>query len=229
MTDGLVDGTHDHCPGTWPDRAPKDLALRLADALLYPDCRPDDLWDEIGDWLNANEVAAPCFPSDSMVAAPDTTGGYTKFRTVSQSGSATALTRLIYSSHHSDLDIEVFDNILSKSRENNARDSITGALVISEDGFMQLLQGSRCAVGQCFFRIMMDNRHDQIQVVSCGDVNQRLFKEWTMHLIRASRIKQEIMSHYLIDGAFRPDLMSEFALADLCRTLSDGDWDAEAA
>ena len=75
----------------------------------------------------------------------------------------------------------------------------------------------------------MDNRHDQIQVVSCGDVNQRLFKEWTMHLIRASRIKQEIMSHYLIDGAFRPDLMSEFALADLCRTLSDGDWDAEAA
>lgn len=139
------------------------------------------------------------------------------------------LTRMVYSSHHTGLEIETFDDILRKSRENNARDMITGALVISEDGFLQLLEGSRSAIGQCFVRIMKDNRHNDIQVVSCGDVTQRLFHEWTMHLIKASRIKQEIMSRYLVNGVFRPSLMTEFAVADLCRTLSEGHWEAKAA
>jgi hypothetical protein len=224
------------CAGTvrekdieWPNRPPKELAIRLADALQYSNCGPEDLWDEIGDWLRLNQVAPPDLRSEDLIAPPDPTTAHRKFQNLSKSGNAMNLTRLVYASHHSGLDAPTFDNILRNSRENNARDLITGALIISEDGFMQLLEGSRSAVGQCFVRIMKDNRHDDIQVLSCGDVQSRLFQEWTMHLIKASRIKQDILTRYLVNGAFKPSLMSGFAIEDLCRTLSEGNWEAVAA
>lgn len=180
-------------------------------------------------WLRLHQVAPPDLRLEDLIAAPDPTTAHRKFENLAQSGNAMTLTRLVYASHHTGLDAETFDNILRKSRENNARDLITGALIISEGGFMQLLEGSRNAVGQCFVRIMKDNRHDDIQVLSCGDAQRRLFQEWTMHLIKASRIKQDIMARYLVNGVFRPSLMSEFAIVDLCRTLSEGNWEAEAA
>lgn len=139
------------------------------------------------------------------------------------------LTRLIYSSHHAGLDATIHAKILRTSRENNARDLITGALIISEGGFTQLLEGGRSEVAQCFVRIMKDTRHENIQVLSCGDVIQRLFVDWDMHLIPASRIKQTIMSNYLINNTFDPMQMSEIAIVDLCRTLSQGSWEAKAA
>lgn len=139
------------------------------------------------------------------------------------------LTRLIYASNHDGTAVETLDRILQTSRANNARDGITGALVISEHHFMQLLEGDRTAVGQCFMRIMQDDRHHGIQVISSGDAEHRLFVEWSMHRIETSRIKQEILSRYMIDGTFDPVRMSQFAIEDLCRTLSEGDWDALAA
>jgi len=139
------------------------------------------------------------------------------------------LTRLIYTSKQQGLNAQQVDQILQKSRANNVRDLVTGALIVGEDHFMQLLEGSRLNIGKCFMRIMQDRRHDDIQIITCGDVAQRLFQEWNMHLIKASRIKEEIISTYTIGGIFDPSKMSEFAIEDLCRTLAGGNWEAEAA
>jgi len=139
------------------------------------------------------------------------------------------LTRLIYVSKHKGVDSGSLDRILQASRSNNARDGITGALVIGEQHFLQLLEGERSAIGACFMRITRDTRHHGIQVICSGDEEQRLFVEWSMHRIEASRIKQEIMSRYTINGDFDPIRMSQFAIEDFCRTLSAGDWDALAA
>jgi len=215
--------------GTWPDQAPRDLALRLADALLYPNCSPDDLWDEIGDWLTSRRVGLPDQPLETVPVEDDRAQNSTKYRSVSQTGNAVNLTRLVYSSRQTGLKTEDMDDILQKSRANNARDLVTGALVIADGIFLQLLEGSRSAIGQCFVRIMKDPRHDDIQIVSCGDVSRRLFHDWSMHLINASRIKQDIMAMYLVNGKFTPSLMSEYAVEDLCRTLSAGNWEADAA
>ena len=139
------------------------------------------------------------------------------------------LTRLVYTSKHRLLNPSVIDKILQKSRANNVRDYVTGALIVGESHFMQLIEGGRLEIGKCLMRIMQDKSHYDIQIISCGDVAQRLFQEWSMHLIKASRIKEEIMSGYKIDGAFNPTMMSEFAIEDLCRTLSEGNWEADAA
>ena len=139
------------------------------------------------------------------------------------------LTRLIYASKHDDTDAETLDRILQSSRANNVRDGITGALVINRQNFLQVLEGDRSAIGQCFMRIMQDTRHHDIQVIGTADVEHRLFLEWSMHRIETSRIKAEILSRYLIDGQFDPSRMSQLEIEDLCRTLSGDGWEALAA
>lgn len=139
------------------------------------------------------------------------------------------LTRLIYASTHEGMVFEAIDQILQKSRVSNERDGITGALIVGERSFLQLLEGDRTAVAKCFMRIVLDDRHRDIQILCAGDAEDRFFHEWSMHLIKASRIKEDILSRYLIDGVFDPARMSEFAIRDLCRALSAGDWDKLAA
>jgi len=139
------------------------------------------------------------------------------------------LVRLIYASSHSNTPIGTIDRILQRSRENNGRDVITGALVVGDDFFLQVLEGSRAAVSNCFMRIMQDDRHREIQVISVADIKDRNFLEWTMHFIRASRIKEEILSRYHINGGFDPAKLSERAIRDLCRTLSRDGWEKQAA
>jgi hypothetical protein len=216
-------------PPQWPDRPPRDLAIRLADALQYERCGPQDLWDEIGDWLGANGIAPPAPSQIHLICEEYVPSASRQFVPRTQQGSPMQLSRLVYTSSHNGVSAEVIDRILQKSRANNVRDLITGALIVCDRHFMQLIEGSRSEIGKCFMRIMQDRRHYDIQVISCGDVSLRLFQEWNMHLIRASKIKREIMTSYMIDGSFKPGLMSEFAIEDLCRTLARGNWEANAA
>jgi len=43
----------------WPERTPEDLRLALLDLLSYDRVAPEDIWDEIQDWLERNEVHCP--------------------------------------------------------------------------------------------------------------------------------------------------------------------------
>lgn len=138
------------------------------------------------------------------------------------------LTRLIYSSVHPQISAETIDTVLQKSRANNARDGITGALVMTPTRFLQILEGSRAAVGQCFMRIMQDTRHRDIEIVACQEVDSRLFLEWSMHCIDIKGIRSDLVARYAVGGAFDPARMSQFAIEDLCRTLSGDGWQAAA-
>jgi hypothetical protein len=128
--------------------------------------------------------------------------------------------RLIYLSRRRDRAPETVDAILQASRRNNLRDDITGALIVSEQHFMQLLEGDRARVGWCLARIMQDPCHEDIQIVSTNTVPYRLFPEWNMHLVETAALRCETLDRYLIDGAFQPALMPQVAIEDLCRVLS---------
>lgn len=43
----------------WSSQVPWDLRLRLLDALSYGSCGPQDIWDELVDWLEEHRVPAP--------------------------------------------------------------------------------------------------------------------------------------------------------------------------
>lgn len=70
--------------------------------------------------------------------------------------------------------------ILAKSRVNNSKNGITGALLFNSGFFAQVLEGPLDAVDQTFERIQRDMRHDEIIVLECGNVPVRDFPEWSM-------------------------------------------------
>ena len=130
------------------------------------------------------------------------------------------LTRLIYASTHSGTTAQALDEILQSSRNNNAQDDISGALVVSDEDFMQVLEGPRTAVARCFSRIMADPRHHNIHVLSSGDAEDRFFSQWDMYSINAAHIPPEIINPYIVDNEFRPDLLTSRGVKALCTELS---------
>lgn len=70
--------------------------------------------------------------------------------------------------------------ILAKSRANNRRAGVTGALLFSADCFAQVLEGPLAAVEQTFERIQCDRRHGTVTVLRCVRVPAREFGDWSM-------------------------------------------------
>ena len=70
--------------------------------------------------------------------------------------------------------------ILAKSRANNRRAGVTGALLFSADCFAQVLEGPLDAVERTFERIQCDPRHATVTVLRCSRVAHREFCEWSM-------------------------------------------------
>ncbi len=70
--------------------------------------------------------------------------------------------------------------ILAASRENNARDGITGLLVAGTTRFLQLLEGPPAAVRAAYARITADPRHFASVVLTERTVEARDCPEWAM-------------------------------------------------
>jgi hypothetical protein len=70
--------------------------------------------------------------------------------------------------------------ILAASRRNNARDNISGLLVVGTNRFLQLLEGPPAAVRAAYERIKTDPRHYAAVVLSERMVEQRDCPGWSM-------------------------------------------------
>jgi hypothetical protein len=90
------------------------------------------------------------------------------------------ITQLIYYSQPFGFDDSMLNGILLQARRNNARDGLTGALVVRRDLYLQLLEGPEAAVTATFERIKRDNRHLAVKRLACETVEARLFPDWTM-------------------------------------------------
>jgi len=213
----------------WEEVPPVDLSLRLNDVLQYEDCNTDNLWEAIRDWMEARGITRP--QAGPVILAPimNTSQRAKPIAAVTQAQSAMQLTRLVYTSQHENLDAPALESILTASRRNNARDLVTGVLVVDDVNFMQLIEGSRHAIAKCFERIMDDKCHHDVQVICCGDVSRRLFQDWSMRLVNLNKVKREILAVHSVDGKFQPRLMSEFAIEEFCRALAVDDFEVSVA
>ena len=91
--------------------------------------------------------------------------------------------RLMYRSHNlidADRRNEQLGAIFTTARRNNRGREITGALMISEDAFVQVLEGDETEVRALFTTIERDDRHDQVRVLEEQDVVGRTFGRWAM-------------------------------------------------
>lgn len=90
------------------------------------------------------------------------------------------LKHLIYYSVPTTFDEETVEEILLKSRQNNAQSNVTGALICRSDLYFQYLEGPIGEVNKTFKKIELDNRHKNIQKIKEDETTRRLFASWAM-------------------------------------------------
>jgi hypothetical protein len=88
---------------------------------------------------------------------------------------------LIYVSNASRaLDEIHLQDVLTVSREANAKAEVTGLLLYKDGCFMQMLEGDENVVKEVFERIMRDPRHYNVVTLQEGVNEARVFPDWSM-------------------------------------------------
>ena len=77
-------------------------------------------------------------------------------------------------------DVPKIYKMLSKSRESNSENGITGCLVFHNQKFMQLLEGPEEKVMSLFEQIKADKRHRKVTHLGEHTLQDRLFDQWSM-------------------------------------------------
>ena len=99
---------------------------------------------------------------------------------------STALHVLVYRSHSAVApaaeDAEL-SRILRAARAKNAGLGITGALMLYDGWFAQVLEGPQAAVSALFDRIKSDPRHTGVEVLQSRPADKRAFDRWAMALV----------------------------------------------
>ena len=93
---------------------------------------------------------------------------------------AITVKHIIYASTPFGFSRSDLDHILIKSRYNNDKNDITGALFCRDDLYLQYLEGPEKEIDLTFSKITEDDRHTEIQLLKSGISTRRLFAKWAM-------------------------------------------------
>ncbi|WP_296236266.1 BLUF domain-containing protein [Psychrobacter sp. UBA5136] len=122
---------------------------------------------------------------------------------------AQILVRLTYISAYNpnNANIEVA-RILEQSRRNNEHNGITGALVMNENYFLQVIEGSRPIINTLLQKLLKDERHFSLRIVECHEIEQRRWSQWSMQYLTLSNQRQEDILKFSPNAEFNPYLMT---------------------
>lgn len=107
------------------------------------------------------------------------------------------LVRCLYASRPADaLQGASLDLILEQSRKNNPALGITGLLCVSENLFIQVIEGGRDEVCDLFNAIVRDDRHQQVRLLAYEEISERRFGNWTMGHVSISKLNPGLLLKY---------------------------------
>jgi len=124
-----------------------------------------------------------------------------------------SLYRLVYYSSN-------VDEILAKSRVNNLRDEITGALLFNAGCFAQVLEGPLERVEAAFERIQQDERHGEVSLLAVDPISHRYFPNWAMGFIGTSETNAKRFADVGSSSGFDPSRLSGEQIHTLLRDLA---------
>ena len=75
---------------------------------------------------------------------------------------------------------ESIDQLLERSKQNNATREITGAMIYANGYFMQLIEGPESTVNALYSTIEADPRHDVLSLLHDQEIESRHFSDWAM-------------------------------------------------
>jgi len=71
-------------------------------------------------------------------------------------------------------------DVFTTARRNNKRLGVTGALMVSDDSFVQTLEGDETVVRDLYEKIVTDARHERVMLLQEEFVEERTFGRWAM-------------------------------------------------
>lgn len=95
------------------------------------------------------------------------------------------LCRLVYKSKTSwdILTNESLKNLATRSAKRNKAADISGLLILSGEAFLQVLEGPEEAINRLYCKIIRDEMHSDITLLSYQQVSSRSFAEWGMRIV----------------------------------------------
>ena len=101
--------------------------------------------------------------------------------------------QLVYASRPvGDLDHFDVQQIIATSRRHNWRAGVSGSLLFTGTGFVQVLEGRQDAVRRLFDRISIDKRHTKVRIVLQAPLARRAFPDWTMGCLFDAQLDADV-------------------------------------
>lgn len=96
-----------------------------------------------------------------------------------------SLCRLVYKSKTSwdIINNEVLRRLAEKSTLNNTANDITGLLVLSDETFLQVLEGPDHAVNGLYAKILANEMHHDVTLLGYEQAARRSFDHWSMRVV----------------------------------------------
>jgi hypothetical protein len=115
---------------------------------------------------------------------------------------------------------EHVEEILARSRENNMRDGITGALLFNSGCFAQVLEGPLPKLEATFERIQQDERHGDVSLLALDPIESRTFPNWAMGYVGSSSGQAALFSLIGEDTGFDPARLDGDQIHSLLKDLT---------
>lgn len=103
---------------------------------------------------------------------------------------------------------DALPGILQIAQARNSACGVTGALLVCNGWFVQVLEGPMQAVLQTYGRITRDPRHDELTIIEATPTRDLHFPDWSMCGLRVSPVDREIVEVLSAGGAFDPTRLS---------------------
>ncbi len=130
------------------------------------------------------------------------------------------LVRCLYASRiKTPLMASVLDEILDQSRKNNPKHGITGLLCHTHDSFVQVVEGGREPISSLLRSIYLDDRHQQMTILSFEEITERRFGNWTMGRVNVESINAAVLLKYSENTTLDPFTCSTHAMMSLLTEL----------
>ena len=78
---------------------------------------------------------------------------------------------------------ETLRGLESQASSANARNDLSGLLILSGDSFLQALEGSARELTEVFGKIIQDPRHHRVELIAFEPIPERRFSEWHLRLV----------------------------------------------
>ncbi len=128
------------------------------------------------------------------------------------------LSRLVYASLRESRSPSDMVEILEKSEARNAVDAITGALVMTPDYYLQLLEGEQRVLKASYDRISRDPRHSHVGLILFEVADERLFPDWSMSAVDLS--EGDTITPYSEGRELRPEELPTEVVERLFRDIA---------